>query len=175
MKIKTLSAFVLVFLLAFSSLLAGPKEFYKKSIYLTPQVGINSWAIPFGANVEYAVTENIGAGGTAMFWTWGGEFWSNTLVSLSAEAAYHFTKVKAEKFDLFAGGGLGISIYSWKWKSGFEDILEGATASSGIYLQPFAGARYYFSPKIALSLRLVGALLGSWAGFGGTIGVSFNL
>lgn len=82
--------------------------------------------------------------------------------------------MNVQKLDAYVGAGLGYTIYSWSWKSGYED-LEGATGGSGLYLQTVVGGRYYISPKMAISLRLVGSLIGSWAGFGSTIGLSFNL
>lgn len=155
---------------------AGPKEFQKGRFYLTPQIGLNSWGggLPFGVNGEYAMTENIGVAGTAMFNTWSETHWSQTLINLAAEVNYHFTKIAVKKLDVYAGGGLGYSIYSWKWKdSGVGS--EGGSGSSGIYIQTVIGGRYYFNPKIAAGLRLVGSLVGHWAGFGATIGVTFIL
>jgi len=154
---------------------AGTKEFWKGGIYVTPQIGLNSWGggLPFGAAVEYAITENIGVGGSVMLNMWNEEYWSSTLINFNADVAYHFTNINAEKFDLYAGGGLGYSVYSYKYKSGYED-WEGV-GSSGIYIPVFVGARYYFNPKMAVSLRLVGSLTGHWSGFGGLLGVTFVL
>jgi len=149
-------------------------KFSKNDKYLTPQVGINTWAIPFGVNFEYGLKKNIGIGVTTMMWTWGSEYWSNTLIDISAEAAYHFTEIKVDKLDLYVGGGLGFAIYSWHWKSGYEWLMEGGSGSSGIFLKPIVGARYYISEKIAIHLRLIGTVL-NWAGFGSTLGVGFKL
>lgn len=149
--------------------------FNKGGKYLTLQVGINSWAIPLGVNFEYGLTKNIGIDATTMIWLWSDEFWSNTLIDLSLDAIYHFTEIKVDKLDLYAGGGLGYAIYSWRWKKGYEYFAGGSASSSGIYIRPFFGARYFFSPKTAVHLRLFGTILGSWAGFGSTLGVSFNL
>jgi len=154
---------------------AGTKEFWKGGIYVTPQIGLNSWGggLPFGVNAEYGLTENIGLAGTVMFNMWSGTYWSETLINLAAEANYHFTKINADKFDLYAGGGLGYSIYSWKYKEGGSGYSD--TGGSGIYIQTVLGGRYYFNPKMAVSLRLVGSLVGHWAGFGATLGVTFVL
>lgn len=97
---------------------AGPAEFSKGSFYLTPQVGINTWTIPFGVNAEYAITPNIGLGATVMLWLWGEPGWSESVIAPAFEAAYHFTKLNARKLDLYAGAGLGFAAYSWKWKAG---------------------------------------------------------
>ncbi len=109
-----------------------------------------------------------------MLWLWSSEYWSNSLIALSADAAYHFTSLDVEKLDAYAGAALGFSIYSWKEKSGFGGDLSGS-GSSGLYLQPFLGARYYVTPSIAVNLRLNVAVLGDWSGVGGYIGVSIPL
>jgi hypothetical protein len=155
--------------------LAGPKEFWKGGIYVTPQIGLNSWGggLPFGVNAELGLTENIGIAGTAMFNMWNETYWSSTLINLAAEANYHFLKLNAQKIDVYAGAGLGYSIYSYKFNSGYSSY--GGTGGSGIYVQTVVGGRYYFNPKIAASVRLVGSLVGSWAGFGATVGVTFIL
>jgi hypothetical protein len=175
MKRKIFAAFLVLAVCA-GAALAGPKEFVKGKFYLTPQVGLNSWGggLPFGVNGEYAMTENIGIAGTAMFNMWSESSWSETLINLSAEANYHFIKLDAQKIDVYAGAGLGYSIYSWKWNDGYAGMT-GASGGSGVYIQTVLGGRYYFNPKIAASVRFVGSLVGSWAGFGATVGVTFNL
>ena len=169
--------FIMCLILVFglSPLFSGTKEFQKGNFFLTPQVGINTYAIPIGLNGEYAVTDNIGVGGTGMLWFWSSNFWSNTVIAISADAAYHFTGLKAKKFDVYAGGGLGINIYSWKWKGGFGNMARGGTGSTGIYIQPFVGGRYFITPKLAINLRVNIAFLGDWTGFGGVLGVTIPL
>ena len=158
-----------------SSASASSEEFAKGSLFLTPQVGITTYAIPFGISAEFGLTPNIGIGATAMFQLWSDEWWSQTLINLSADAAYHFTQLDVEKLDLFAGASLGFSIYSWNWKSGYEDWFEGSTGSSGLYISPFLGARYFFSPKFAASLKTYFSIIGSYAGVGGVLGVTIRL
>jgi len=174
---KKISALGLMLALTVAGASAGPKEFVKGAFYLTPQIGLYSWggSIPFGAAGEFALTPNIGVGGAIMVHMWSEEFWTESIISFSAEVLYHFTKLKAQKLDLFAGGGLGYSVYSWKWKSGFEDWIESASGGSGLYLDPILGARYWFSEKLAVSLRLIGSLIGSWTGFGGQIGLTIRV
>jgi hypothetical protein len=165
---------LLVVVLAITGLAsATSKEFSMGHFYLTPQIGFASWggSIPFGVNAEYAISENIGVGGSAMaqFWsdTWGSVSW----IMLSAEVNYHFIKLPVDKLDLYAGAGLGYGIYSVSYGSGF---MSGASGASGLILEPIVGARYFFSPKMAFSLRLVGSLTGM-TGFGATVGVTFLL
>jgi hypothetical protein len=177
---KRIGTLVLVLLVAVGAASAATKipsdQLFKQGkIWVTPQIGLYSWggSIPFGAGVEIAVTPNIGVGGTVMAMFWSESEWSESIISLVAEALYHFTTLKVDNLDVFAGGGLGYSIYSWSWKSGYTG-LEGGSGSSGIYIETVIGGRYYFSPKLAVSLRLVGSLSG-WSGFGSQIGLSFNL
>lgn len=168
---------VAIFLLLFSVTLVFPqdKEFYKNTQILSPVLRLNSYTVPFGANFEYGITEKVGVGGTAMLWFWSSKYLSNSLISLSADAAYHFTSVEVKKLDLFAGAGLGFSIYSYSWKSGYGEEKYGGVGSSGLFLEPFGGVRYYFSPKIAGYSRVYVDFIGDWTGFGGIIGASFKL
>ena len=175
MRFKGIAVILIFTMAVIFPLNVGSQEFEKEDFYITPQLGINSYTIPFGASAEYAVTDNIGIGGTGMVWFWSSQFYSNTLIALSADAAYHFTGLDVEKLDVYAGGALGFSIYSWKGKSGFANGDFGGAGSSGLYLQPFVGARYYISPKIAVNLRLNAAVLGDWAGVGGYLGVTIPL
>jgi len=153
---------------------ATSKEFSMGKFYLTPQVGFASYgsSIPFGVNAEYALTENIGIGGTAMFQFWSDSWGSVSWIMLSVEANYHFIKLAADKIDLYVGAGLGYGLYSVSYGSGY---LEGGSGSSGLILQPILGGRYYISPKMAISLRLTGAVVGGFTGFGAAAGVTFNL
>jgi hypothetical protein len=153
---------------------AGPKEFMKGTFYLTPQLGFSSWggSLPFGVNGEYAMTENIGVGGTVMAQFWSETYWKESLISLSAEALYHFIKLNADKFDIYGGAGLGYSIVSVSYNTGY---FNGSSAASGLDLYPILGARYWFSPKIAASIRFNARVLGSFTGVGGVIGVTFIL
>jgi hypothetical protein len=169
------AAVLLAVLLVISGLaLATDKEFYKGGFYLTPQVGFASWggSIPFGVNAEYALTENIGIGGTAMFQFWSGAGWKESWITIFAEANYHFIKLPVDKLDLYVGAGLGYGIYSVSYDSGY---YTGGAGSSGLVLEPIVGARYYFSPKIAASVRVMAPLLGGVTGFGTTVGVTFAL
>ena len=172
MKSKLFLGLCLSLALLSISATAGTAEFSKGSFYLTPQVGLNTWTIPFGVNAEYAITPNIGLGATVMVWLWSESDWSENVIAPAVEAAYHFTKLDARKLDLYAGAGLGFAAYSWKWKGGGAGA--GATGASGLFVQPFVAVRYYFSPKIAGNLK-VGGVLGTWGSFGGTIGITFYL
>jgi len=172
MKNKVILGLALILALFTVSATAGTNEFSKGSIFITPQIGLNEWTIPFGVNAEYAITPNIGVGATVMVWLWSDSYWSQSVISPMIEGAYHFTKINVDKLDLYAGAGLGFAVYSWKWKNGADGI--GSDASSGIFVQPFVAARYYFSKSIAGMLKF-GWGLGNWGSYGATIGVTFRL
>jgi len=167
---KTLVVVAALLLLS-GAALAGENEFSTGSFFITPQVGINSFTVPFGVNAEYAITPNIGVGGTVMVWLWSDAYISQSIIGLSVEGAYHFTQIKVDKLDLFAGAGLGYSIYSFDLKDG----IGVETGASGLDLGLILGGRYFFTEKFAVSLRLNGSFIGHWATFGGTIGVTIRL
>ena len=152
-------------------------EYREGALYFTPQVALYGFALNFGANLEYGLTDNIGLGGTIMFAFWsdndffGGRI-SQTLITPSAEAYYHFTQLDVDKLDLYTGAALGFSIYSFDWDiQGGDDGM----GTSGLFLSPVLGGRYYITPKIAASLKLYVSILGDWAGVGGVIGVTIVL
>jgi len=168
---------VLLLSLVVSVAAAGP-YFQKGTQIITPQVGLNSYAIPFGASFEFGLTENIGISANVMmqFWSegigaWG---WSSTLITPSVEGAYHFTSLEVDKLDLYAGAGLGYSIYSFSWDDGVGDD-DTIVGGSGLFLSPFAAARYYFNEKTAVMLKLYVSAVGDWSGVGAVAGVSFKL
>ena len=171
--IKKASVLLAVLLVVSGLASASSKEFSMGKFYLTPQVGFGSWggSIPFGVNAEYALTENIGIGGTVMAQFWSEAFGSASYIMLSAEANYHFIKLAADKLDLYVGAGLGYGLISWSYGAGYSS----GGGTSGLILEPILGGRYYISPKMAISLRLVGSVVGGYTGFGATAGVTFNL
>ena len=135
--------------------------FEKGNTFLTGQIGIYSDAIPFGANFEYAITENIGVGATLMMW-----FGSGFSVFMpQVDAAYHFTMLEVDKLDLFAGVGVGFAIVGG----------EGVSGSSGISISPFIASRYWFSEKLGVSLRANIGLIGAYTGVGSALGVVFRI
>jgi hypothetical protein len=174
MRHKTFPGLSLAVIFLSSLVLGGPGEFRKGVTYLTPELGVNTWSVPFGLSVEYALTPNIGIGGTGLLWIFGSGGYDYTNVSLFGDFAYHFIRLRARDLDLYAGGGLGFISVS---KSKSQDIAEGNSRGdkAGVFLVPFAGVRYYLSPSIALSLRLMVNVFGDWQGVGGLAGVTFVL
>lgn len=175
MNVKRISAIVLAVLLVASFSMAQTGPLFKKAgLYVTPQIGLNSLSIPIGASVEYGLTENIGIGGTVTYWGWSYDYGKATVIVVSAEALYHLTKINIPKLDLYGGAGLGYGIYSFSWGSGYGSGYAD-TGTSGLDLGIIIGARYYFQPKMAVSLRIMSALLGSWSSVGASIGVTFAI
>jgi hypothetical protein len=156
---------------------SGEKEFSKGSVFITPQVALYTYAPNFGASLEIALTENIGIGGSIMFALWSeknlGVKISESLITPSVDAYYHFTKIAVKKLDLFAGASLGFSIYSWSRDFAGDDW--GDVGSSGLYLTPFVGGRYYLNKKFAVCLRLNVTAIGDWAGIGSVLGVTIKV
>ncbi len=139
------------------------KMFEKGGKYLTPQIGLNSYAIPIGVSFGIGVTENIEAGASVLYLSWSDEYYKYAVVMPSVEAFYHF-KVNVKGLDPFAGLNLGYFYFT-------GDL---GSYTSGLFLSPFIGSRYYFSPKTAAMLKLyfsAGTLSG--AGFVG--GVTFQI
>jgi hypothetical protein len=172
MKIKKVIFITMVILLSASLLSAA---YYKKPVhkassnisfikgttYVTPQIGLYSGAIPFGASLEYAMTENIGIGATLMVW-----FGSGYSVFIpSADAAYHLTMLNVEKLDLFAGVSVGFAVVGGS----------GTTGASGIHISPFIAARYWFSDNLGISLREDIGVIGDWTGVSSALGVVLKL
>ncbi len=175
MRYRTFLGLSLALFFLSSVIFAGPAEFRKGTTYLTPQIGVNTWTVPFGVSVEYAVTPNIGLGGTGLLWLFAHDIYNYSIVTLYGDVAYHFTKLRARNLDLFAGGGLGFHVVS---KTRRNDVFEPGEyhgGASGLFLLPFVGLRYYLSPKVALSFRLNVGILGDWSGVDGLIGVAFRL
>jgi hypothetical protein len=168
MNIKKIILIALVLFLSTSLLTAAYTKkkaplrstlsFEKGDLFVTPQFGFNSWTLPFGVNVEKAITENIGIGGTVMAWFWGG----GGLIVPSVEAAYHFTMLEVDKLDLSAGGGVGFA------------IATGGGYAGAIYPFVLINGRYFFKPRIAVNLRF-NMSFGSWGSAGGLFGVTFKL
>lgn len=163
--------------------ISGEKEFSKGSKYVTAQLGLNSYAIPFGASLEIAITENVGIGGSVMLQFWGEDYsyfglgysYSSTLITPAIEAAYHFTKLKVNKLDLSVGANIGFSIYSYSWEIEWPGIEDVDVGTSGLHLSPFLNGAYYFSPKTAIKLRVYFSTVGGWTGIGGLLGIIFKL
>ncbi len=173
MKTKMVIGLVIIALFALNTF-AGQDEFSKGEWFLTPQVALYSYdygSTTFGASIEYAITDNIGIGGTVMMAFWTYYELTASLITPSFDVAYHFTRLNVKKLDLYLGASLGYSIFS------IDTPSWSGSDSSEFYIGPFVGARYYLNQRrtIALNLRLNGTLAGTYTGVGGLLGVTFKL
>jgi len=170
---KKVALIALVFCLCASSLAAATKvigsfdskseTFTKGSIYVTPQVGGNTWSFAFAGSGEYALLKNVGIGASILAYFWSGA----SVIAPTVDGYYHFTWLKVPKLDVFAGLALGFAIY----KSTLA--LPG---ESGLYAAPFTGARYWFSKKMSAFVRVNFGLVGDyWNRPTALAGVSFKL
>ena len=160
---------VLISLIFLLTLTVSAKTYFKKGgKYLTPQLGLNSYAVPFGVSYGMGITDNIEVGGTVMAYFWGDDWYSYSVITPSLDVLYHFTKLDIQSFDLFAGVTLGYSIVSWS--SDYYDY--GGSYGSSLYLSPNIGARYYFNEKFAVSLRAYFSAVGDLSGGGGLLGLT---
>lgn len=169
---------ILIFVLSLmlvSAFAFSADNFEKGGKYVTPQVGLNSWAIPFGASYGVGITDNIEVGVSVMVYFWSESFfgydWSYTVITPSLEGAYHFTTLELP-VDVFAGLSLGYSIFSLSDGSGND--YAGAFGSS-LYLSPFIGARYFFKDKYAVSLKAYFSAMGDLSGAGAVLGLTIAL
>ena len=71
-----------------------------------------------------------------MYQGWTETLGSVSLLSFAFQANYHFTKLDASKFDLYAGAELGYGLYNVTYDSG---ISSGISGSSGLVLAPVFG------------------------------------
>ena len=139
------------------------KMFEKGGKYLTPQVGFNSYALPVGVSFGMGVTDNIEAGVSVLYLSWSDEIYSYGVVMPSVEAFYHFD-VNVKNLDPFAGLNIGYYFFT-------GDL---GSYTSGLFLSPFIGSRYYFSSKTAAMLKLYFSA-GSLSGAGFVGGVTFQI
>jgi opacity protein-like surface antigen len=136
---------------------------------------------PAFVSFERGVKDNIGIGASISYSSYGASWIQKsylqsydysyrwTTLAIMARGAYHFN-VSNDKFDPYAGVGLGFMKFGYKWTSSDPNFNE---ANSNISLgtpfgyQIFAGARYMFSDKIGAYAELGYGL--SVANFGLTI------
>ncbi len=153
---------ILVISLLVFTLVAGVygDNFKKGGKYLTGQIGLNSYAVPFGASFGLGLSSNIEVGATLMTYLLGG--WS--AIQMSGDMFYHFTSLDIP-VDLFAGGSIGY----------FTNIGGGVVYSSGIIFMPGFGARYFLKNNLAISLRLYFSITKGLSGVGSILGLTIVL
>jgi hypothetical protein len=120
--------------------------------------GLNGASASFGGRFEHAIKPlpdlgngMLGIQVAAGYYSWSANFvgygWSYKYIPIGVTANYHF-KLDEPKIDPFVGAGLGYNVVSCDGTGAFGSVSCGY--SSGIYFIGRAGARYFFSPKMAL-------------------------
>ena len=117
---------------------------------------------PAFLSYERGITDNIGVGASISYSSYGAKWIKNysvqsydysyrwTTLSIMVRGAYHFN-VRSDKFDPYAGVGLGFMKFGYKWTTEdptFNEANNNVSLGTPFGYQVFAGARYMFSDKI---------------------------
>ncbi len=199
---KTISILAVTFVLIFfvsqtasASDSGKTNKFSKGSMYVTGQVGINSYVatdepfdsmpFPMGASYEVFIADNVGIGSKIMFDKWcdylgvfGGK-WTFRVFKPSLYIKYHLNLPGAEGMGLFAGADLGYSIFSASNELGNDYWGD---LKSGLHLAPFLGTNLYFWENLSgfferflVTFKVDWSVTGDFAGLGGTVGITFRI
>lgn len=199
---KTVLLFIAIFVLVFFvfalnpvSASSGTKKSSKGSMYVTGQIGLNSYTatadpfdsmpFPAGASYEFFLTDNIGLGGTVMFDKWCdylgcfcGKF-TFRVVKPSLDITYHFKTEEIKGLDFFTGANLGYSILSVSNELGNDYTGD---LQSEPHVAPFLGTHLYFwedvsgfLDKILVTLKVYWSVTGDFSGIYGTVGITYKI
>ena len=201
---KAVLLLIVMFVLAFSVFALNKddieevkigKKFSKGSMYVTGQIGINSYVatddpfntmpFPLGASYEVALTDNIGIGSTVMFDKWSdylgmfGGKWTFLVFKPSLDITYHFNINKIKGLNLFTGASLGYSILSVSNELGSDYMGE---LKSEPHFAPFLGLHLYFwenSPgffnKLMITSKVYWSVAGDFSGVSGAVGITYKI
>jgi hypothetical protein len=120
-------------------------------------IGLNSYysgGIPFGASMEFGVTETISVGANVDYLSYTYNYgtlgnYKFTALYFGGRGSYHFNELfnlNNEKVDLYGGAALGYRSFSWK--DNFSNASLGDSYGSGVYFGIFVGGRYYFTNNV---------------------------
>lgn len=189
--------FFVIALLAPTIVSASPQDtkFSKGSVFLTAQIGLNSYAatddpidqmqFPLGASCEFSLTDNIGIGGTIMYEKWSdylgcfcGKFTFN-VYKPSLDLIYHLNVGEARGLDFFTGINLGYSFVSVSNELGNEDI---SGLKDELHVAPLIGAHLYFWEnassflnRVMITAKTGWSVTGDFSGVFGSLGITFKL
>lgn len=155
---KKLFQCLCVIALLFSATSASGQARYTKGDFLG-NVGIGlgyyyAGGVPLLLSAEWAVNDVITVGPyfgyTSYNYNWGfGSRWRYTFIDIGVRGSYHFSElfeINNDKVDIYGGAFLGflLSSYSGDAFTGYNDPFTG-----GLRLGIHAGARYFFTEKVA--------------------------
>lgn len=161
LKISIIATMLLV---ATASLSASGSAFRKGSLMVGPAAGLSSGIGSSGVvligNLEYAITDHIGLGVSAGYWSYSEDTsagtvqvkYKYTVLPIAATGAYHFHI--SSNWDLGAGVALGYYVVSSSVESNVSGVSYTASGSSGLAIGIFGLARYYVSDSIGLRAKL---------------------
>ncbi|HLO61124.1 MAG TPA: hypothetical protein VK179_20405 [Bacteroidales bacterium] len=100
---------------------------------------------------------NLGVGGILGYSTvkWGNSAgYKYTGFIIALRGTYHFTDL-VDKLDLYGGIDIGGKIINEKVYGGYDPgVYSYSVLGSGVLVEPFAGARYYFTDNVAANAEL---------------------
>jgi hypothetical protein len=164
-KMKTrLTSFLVAAIIFTSAMIAtnARAQFVNGSDYIGPEIGLATGygsGFLFGGMFEAPITHpgSVGPGllGIAVrvdYFGWSYPDWTFSFIPIGVFCDYHFGPMLSDtRWDPFVGLGLGFVIanasYSGQPINGFNPS---AAYSSGIFFTGQLGARYFFSPSMAI-------------------------
>lgn len=199
---KTVLPLIAIFVVVFFVFALNPvsasgraKKSSKSSMYVTGQIGINSYVatadpfdsmpFPIGASYEFFISDNMGIGSTVIFDKWCdylgcfcGKF-TFRVIKPSLDLTYHFNTEKIEGLDFFAGANVGYSILSISNELGNDYVGD---LQSEPHIAPFLGTRLYFwedlsgfLEKILVTFKVYWSVTGDFSGIYGTAGITYKI
>lgn len=149
--------FLCVILMVFSAtFVSGQARYDKGDVLLNAGIGLGYYyagGVPLLLSLEFAVNDVITVGPYLGYTSYNYGYFNNdfkyTFFDIGAKGSYHFSElfeINNEKVDVYGGAFLGfvVSSYSGDAFSGYNDPY-----ASRLRLGIHAGARYFFSEKVA--------------------------
>lgn len=141
-------------------------QFVNGSDYIGPELGLGfgyGGGVLFGGMFEAPITNpgTVGPGRLAIaaridYWSWSDSYpgaysYTYSYIPIGVLCDYHFA-LSDPKWDLFGGLGLGYVIVSSSYTGPAftEGFNPSSSYGSGIFITGQLGARYFFSPSIAI-------------------------
>jgi len=175
------------------------KKFSKGSMYITGQIGTNTYVttadpfadpfdtmpFPLGASYEFVITDNMGIGWTVMFDKWcdylgmfGGKY-TFRVFKPSLDITYHFNLKKMKGLGFYTGASLGYSILSASHEFGGE--YQGNLKSEP-HFAPFLGLHLYFWENLSgffnrllITSKVYWSVTGDFSGVYGAVGITYKI